>query len=129
MKEKLELEFVLSVSPKLLYQHVSTEEGLSKWFADKISIQNDNLTFVWSKQNYEAKILAQKECKLFKYAWIEDIKNNNNYYVEFSIISNNNDNITTLKIVDFTEPEEKSENIMLWKSNVDQLKRALGING
>ncbi|HNV94892.1 MAG TPA: START-like domain-containing protein [Bacteroidales bacterium] len=129
MKEQYELEFVLPVSPKLLYQLISTEEGLSKWFADRVNIQKDNLTFVWSKENYEAKILAQKECKFFKYAWLEDIESNNNYFVEFSISSNQNDNSTILKITDFTDPHERNENIMLWNSNIDQLKRAMGING
>lgn len=129
MKEPYELEFVLPVSPKLLYQLISTEEGLSKWFADRVNINKENMTFVWSKQNYEAKILAQKDCKLFKYAWIEDIENKNDYFVEFSIASNNNDNTTILRIIDYTDPDEKNENIMLWKSNIDQLKRAMGING
>lgn len=129
MKEKLELEFVLTVSPKLLYQLISTEEGLSKWFADRVNIQKDKLTFIWSKQKYEAKIIAQKDCKFFKYAWLEDVENKNNYYVEFSISTNDNDNITTLKIIDFTDSDEKNENIILWNSNIENLKRALGING
>ncbi|NSW44799.1 MAG: SRPBCC domain-containing protein [Bacteroidales bacterium] len=127
MKELIELEFVLPVSPKLLYQLISTEEGLSKWFADRVIIQNENISFYWSKQRADAKILAQKECKFIKYAWNEDIEEKNNFFFEISIISTN-ENTTTIKITDFSEPDEKNENIMLWNTHIDKLKRAMGIN-
>lgn len=129
MKEQYKLEFVFPVSVKLLYQLVSTEEGLSKWFADRVDIQKEQINFYWSKQIFKAKIIGKKEYKFFRFSWIEDIENNNDYYIEFTVDASNNDNSTILKITDFTESDEKNENILLWNSNVDQLKRAIGING
>ncbi len=129
MKEQYELEFVFPVSAKLLYQLVSTEEGLSKWFADRVDIQKEQINFYWSKQIHEAKILGQKECKFFKFSWSEDIEDSNEYFVEFAVNPSGNDNSTVLKITDFTESDEKNENILLWNTNIDQLKRAMGING
>jgi len=128
MKELIELEYVLPVSPKLLYQLISTEEGLSKWFADRVIIQNENISFYWSKQRLDAKILAKKECKFIKYAWNEDIEEKNNCFFEISIISTSENNTTIIKITDFSEPDEKNENIMLWNTHIDKLKRAMGIN-
>jgi len=127
MKELIELEFVLPVSPKLLYHLISTEEGLSKWFADRVIILNQNISFYWSKQRIDAKILAQKENKFVKYAWLEDIEDKNNCYFEIAIHSTN-ENSTTIKITDFSDPEEKNENIILWNTHIDKLKRAIGIN-
>lgn len=128
MKEQYELEFVLPVSAKLLYKFISTEEGLSKWFADRVNIQKEQINFYWAKQIHKAKILKQKEYKFFKFSWLEDTENGNQYFVEFAISPSENDNSTVLKITDFTESDEKNENILLWNTLIEQLKRALGIN-
>ena len=78
MKEPFEIEVLLQVSPKLLYKFISTEEGLSKWFADKVNIYNDTIEFYWSKTKHEAKIISLKEPKYFKFSWLEDISDANN---------------------------------------------------
>lgn len=127
MKEPFEIEVLLQVSPKLLYKFISTEEGLSKWFADKVNIVNDKIDFYWSKSKHEAKILAQKEAKYFKFSWIEDYNDGNSCFIEFSILPTNQDNVTMLKIKDFSECDEKDANILLWETNIEQLKRSLGI--
>ncbi len=127
MKEPFEIEVLLQVSPKLLYKFISTEEGLTKWFADKVNINKDKIEFFWSKTKHEAIIISQKEPKYFKFCWIEDYNNANNYYVEMNILPTNQDNFTLFKIKDFSEADEKEANILLWETHIEQLKRSLGI--
>ena len=44
-----------------------------------------------------------------------------------NILPTTQDNITLLKIKDFSELEEKEANILLWQTHIEQLKRSLGI--
>ncbi|MCX7862754.1 MAG: START-like domain-containing protein [Bacteroidales bacterium] len=127
MKELFELEIVLQVSPKLLYQFISTEEGLSKWFADKVNITQNKIEFFWAKSRHEGQIIAKKDQKYFKFSWIEDIEENTGCYVELTVIPTEQSNVTLLKIVDFSELDEKEANILLWHTHIEKLKRSLGI--
>ena len=46
--EKLELEFGLKTSSKVLYQMLSTPSGLSRWFANDVNINRDGTySFIW----------------------------------------------------------------------------------
>ncbi len=128
MKIHFEIEVVLPVSQKLLYKFISTEEGLAKWFADKVLINKENnIEFYWSKSKHEASILSQKEPKYFKFSWIEDLEAKNDAYIEFCIIPSSEDNLVTLKITDFSEEEEKDDSLLLWESTIEKLKRSLGV--
>lgn len=127
MKELFELEVLLQVSPKMLYQFISTEEGLSKWFADKVNITNDKIEFFWAKTKHEGQILSKKEFKHFKFSWIEDVEDNSGCYIELCLIPTDQPNLTLLKITDFSELEDRDASILLWQTHIEQLKRSLGL--
>ena len=42
---KFSIEYPINTSVKVLFQRLSTVSGLSEWFADNVSIQNNILTF------------------------------------------------------------------------------------
>ena len=48
-------------------------------------------------------------------------------YFEFRIETSNLTKNVALTIVDFAEPEDKEDSIMLWDSQIDNLKRLMGI--
>jgi len=124
MKEKIEIEVVLQITPKLLYKLLSTEEGLSKWFADKVLIKNNEIEFYWAKDKHEAIIIAQKENKFFKFSWKDDT----DYFVEFSILPTEQNNLSVLKITDFANNEDKETTLLLWNKNIKQLKQSIGLS-
>ncbi|MCX7954608.1 MAG: START-like domain-containing protein [Bacteroidales bacterium] len=123
----MEIEFIIKSSQKLIYNYISTDDGLSKWFADKVSIVGDKIIFEWGKEKQEAKILYSKFPKVFKFAWLEDINSNNKYYVEFNLTYAENIEACVLKITDFIEPGEEEDNELLWEENVNKLKKVLGV--
>ncbi len=127
MKSQYELEYIIPVSPKLLFSHIATEEGLAKWFADKVYIKNKTITFVWSNSQHNAIILGYKDCKYLKFSWQEDIDENNGCFIEFSILSISNGSETLFKITDFSEVSEQEDNVVLWNCNIEQLKRSIGV--
>ncbi len=128
MKIKIELQYVLPVSPKILFMLISTEEGLSKWFADKVNITGKDIIFQWSKDIEKAIILSIKENKYFKFAWEYDVLQNNDYFVEFLLLNTTEQNNVVLQITDFSEEDEIEANTILWNNNINKLKRVLGIN-
>jgi uncharacterized protein YndB with AHSA1/START domain len=126
MRLKLELEYTLNCSPKVLFSRLSTPEGLSEWFADNVNVDGDLFTFYWDNTESKARLSALKENKLVRFEW-DNLDNEDENYFEFRI---NIDEITSdlaLIITDFTESDEKESSIDLWDSQISDLKRLLGI--
>jgi len=126
MKLKFELEYTLNCSQKVLFSRLSTPEGLSEWFADNVNVDGDMFTFIWNNSESRARLSAMKENKLVRFEWDNDDDEEENYF-EFRI---NVDELTgdlALLITDFADAEEKEDSIYLWDSQINDLKRILGI--
>lgn len=126
MRSKFELEYSLNCSPKVLFSRLSTPEGLGEWFADQVFVEGDLFTFHWNSSQSKARLAALKENKLVRFEWI-GIENGGSNFFEFRINIEELTNELALIIVDFAESEEKEDSIYLWDSQINDLKRALGI--
>ena len=50
-KEMINIEYILdNVSQLSLWNQLTTPLGLSAWFADKVSVKNNEYTFKWHKE-------------------------------------------------------------------------------
>jgi uncharacterized protein YndB with AHSA1/START domain len=124
---KYELEYTLNCSPKVLFSRLSTPEGLSEWFADDVTIEGNLFTFHWSKTEFKARLESVKENKLVRFEWTDDEVDKETNYFEFKIIVHDITGDLALIITDFAEPDEKEDAIYLWDSQINDLKRILGI--
>ncbi|MDR0348672.1 MAG: SRPBCC domain-containing protein [Tannerella sp.] len=125
-KEKFHIEYVFDkVSNRSLWNHLTTPTGLSSWFADRVSINNGTYTFSWNKMQEEAEIIAIKPEVSIRYRWMNE--EDDRSYFEFIIHTIELTGSTSLEITDFAEPSEKTDAIALWDSQVEVLKRTLGI--
>lgn len=124
-KEKFHIEYVFDkVSRRSLWNHLTTPPGLSSWFADDVSINQSVYTFKWDRDEQEAEVLAVKPEVSVRYHWVDE---EDDCYFEFKIHTIELTGATALEITDFAEPDEKEDAIGLWDSQVDMLKRTLGI--
>jgi len=126
-KEKFHIEFLMgNASQSSLWRMISQIDGLSEWFADEVSMDDTETiyTFYWGKTNNQAVIENQKPPSSIRYRWIDE---DDNYYFEFILRKLDLSGDMTLEITDFAEPDEKGESIALWESQVDEMKRRLGI--
>ena len=124
-KEKFQLEYIFeNVSKKSLWNHLTTTNGLSAWFADKVEIKDDIYTFYWDKTFEKATLLLAKNGVSARYRWEED---DESVYFEFIIHTLELTGATALEIIDFSEPQEKEDAIDLWETQIEALKRTLGI--
>tara|TARA_Y100000746_G_scaffold160550_1_gene138032 strand:- start:1533 stop:1916 length:384 start_codon:yes stop_codon:yes gene_type:complete len=122
---KFSIEYPINTSVKVLFQRLSTVSGLSEWFADNVNIQNNILTFYWENSSDQATIIKKVKDKLIRFQWIDDHGTDN--YFEFQILVDEITKDIALIIIDFAEDEdEKEESILLWNSQINNLKKLIG---
>jgi uncharacterized protein YndB with AHSA1/START domain len=121
-KIKVQLEFIVNCSPKVLYNRLSTASGLSEWFAEDVRVRGKKYTFIWGKSEETAEMTLLKENKLVRFSWIDEQET----YFEFRILQDELTGDVSLIIVDFAEVDEVDENRELWNSQVSDLKHLLG---
>jgi uncharacterized protein YndB with AHSA1/START domain len=126
MRQKIELEYVLNCSPKAIFSRLSTPEGLSEWFADKVEAKKKLFAFTWDKTELKAKLSAVKENRLVRFEWLE-IEDADTNYFEFQIIVHELTNDFALIITDFADSDERDDAIFLWNTQITELKRILGV--
>jgi len=126
MRSKFELECTLNCSPKVLFSRLSTPEGLSEWFADNVNVDGDLFSFFWDDSESKARLSALKDNKLVRFEWL-NLENEDENYFEFSIHMDELTGDLALIITDFAEADEKKDSINLWNSQIEDLKRLLGI--
>ena len=124
-KEKFHIEYVFDkISKRSLWNHLTTPPGLSSWFAENVIIDGDTYIFTWDKSQEIAQVISMKPEIWIRYKWEDEVEN---VYFEFRIHTIELTGGVALEITDFAEPSEKTDAINLWDSQVDALKRTLGV--
>ena len=122
-KNKIQLEYVINCSPKVLYNRLSTASGLTEWFADDVRVRGKKYTFIWGESEQVAEMTFQKENRLVRFNWLDDDEDN---YFEFRITRDELTGDVSLIITDFVEEGEEDESKGLWDSQIADLKHILG---
>ena len=126
MRSKLELEYTLNTPTRVLFDRLSTPEGLSEWFADNVNIEGNIFTFFWAKTEARARLTYMKENKTVRFEWLDFAESDSNYF-EFRIQTHELTGDTALLITDFSDEDEKQETRELWDTQISHLKKVLGL--
>jgi uncharacterized protein YndB with AHSA1/START domain len=121
-KIRIQLEYVINCSPKVLYNRLSTASGLTEWFAYDVRVKGKKYTFIWDNSEQTAEMTLHKENRLVRFSWIDE----EDTYFEFKITQDELTNDVSLIIVDFADPGEEEETQGLWDTQVSDLKHVLG---
>ena len=121
---KVDIEYVINCSPKILYQLISTPSGLSEWFADDVNIKNDTFTFIWDGSEEQAKLLGKKKGESIKFHWLDH--DDDSTYLEMTIKIDELTKDVALLITDFCDEGEEDETRELWTSQLDELSHRIG---
>lgn len=119
---KVQLEYVINCSPKVLYNRLSSASGLAEWFADDVRVQGKRYTFVWEGSEQTAEMSLRKENRLVRFTWVDE----EDKYFEFKISQDELTGDVALIIVDFSEDDEVEETRELWNTQIADLKHILG---
>jgi len=125
-KEKFHIEYVLNnCSAAVLWDAISSAEGLAKWFADEVSVSGKTYSFSWNKTSADAELVLYRNGQYVRFHWEDDDFEKS--YFEFRISIDILTNDVTLTITDFCEPDEKTDAISLWQKQIEDLKRCIGV--
>lgn len=125
-KVKIELEYPLKTSPKVLENMLCTPGGLSEWFADDVNVKDDVFTFFWDGSEENARIITKKPGSKVRFQWLKDEEEENECFFEMRIDVDSITKDVVLQITDFADSDEKAEVTMLWDQALSDLKRVLG---
>lgn len=119
--KKIELEYILNCSPKVLYNRLSTASGLSEWFADDVIVKGKKYIFVWDKSEQVAELILNRENQLVRFQWEEE-----KTMFEFKISQDELTSDVALIITDYVDEDDAEETKWLWDSQVGKLKQLMG---
>lgn len=123
--QKIELEFIIPSSAGVLFNRLSTASGLAEWFADDVTVDKQGLYhFSWEGSAETAQLVSMKAGEYVRFHW-EHLENDT--YLEFRLKTDPLTFDVALLITDFIEEDEEEESRMLWNSQIEDLKRVLGI--
>jgi uncharacterized protein YndB with AHSA1/START domain len=126
MKTKYELEYMLNTSPSILYNRLSTPEGLSEWFAEDVNLKKGKFTFIWEGMEQAASVLQKKANKMIRFRWDDDDDEDESFF-EFRIRMDELTGDVALLITDFAEEGEKDDAVDLWDTQISELRHAIGL--
>lgn len=125
-KKKIKLELDMKSTPvALLWEYISSAPGLAKWFADDVEVEGKEYTFYWSKLPQTARLTALRQGSHLRLKWEGD--EDPKAYFEMRILVSDFSDHVMLSITDFAEPGEEEEQIELWRSQLDTLRRHIGV--
>lgn len=121
---KIEIEYILNSSPRVLFSRLSTATGLAEWFADDVTINDNIYTFIWEGVEEKAEFIGSKDLSYVRFRWLESEFEDS--YFEFKLVTHDITNEISLVITDFVIEDEQQETIELWETQVGKLKYILG---
>jgi uncharacterized protein YndB with AHSA1/START domain len=122
-KQKFTLEYRVRCSPAILFEFLSTSNGLQEWFADQVDDKESVWLFSWNGTADKAQVVEKDQDKFIKFHWLHSQPDE---YFEFRIEKTEVSNQTILVITDFAEKNEIKDQSQLWDYQVKELFHRLG---
>ena len=123
-KNQFQMEFPIRSSLRILYNQISSPDGLSEWFADNVNLRGKMYTFFWDGDEQEAELLTKKNNQNIKFRWLDEPADTN-FELRIEV-----DEITqdiSLMVTDFAEDEEDEEEVkLLWEKQIEKLRQSIG---
>ncbi len=115
------LEFPIKASPKLIYTLISTAEGLARWFADKVTVDDNHFHFYWEGSEQSAKLIESKEPEMVRFEWTDDF--HEGFILEMKITHEPVSGESALIISDYAESSDMEFTQMWWTTQLGRLQR------
>ena len=129
-KKLFTADYEIHASVKMLYPYIQTASGLSEWFADNVTINNNDksFTFFWDNEQHRARLAAFRTNHFVRFEFLPEGKDEENdpSYFELRLEFNELTQSTYLKIIDYSDFDDIRELNILWDGLVEQLKTIVG---
>lgn len=123
-------EFEFKASRKMLFPYINTPSGLSQWFADDVTINEDKVyTFSWDEEQMQARVAAQRLNKFVKFEFIdgaEEASATAYPTIEIRLEENELTNTVYLSVNDSVTADDEEEFRAIWNQMTDSLREIVG---
>lgn len=119
--KKFSMEYGFKTTPKLLYTAIATPEGLSRWFADLVDVDNDIFHFKWEGSAQRARLVDYKENAFIRLLWLDDPEQE--HYLHMEIVSDPMSSGVALIVTDHAEDSDIDFSQRVWDAQVKRLQR------
>ena len=117
------LEFLFKASPAIMYKFLTTPDCLTRWFCDKVDINNDIYTFTWDGADEEAELVDDFEEEYLRFTW-DDAEEGE--HLEFKMYKSEVTNSNVLEVSDYCDDDEIDGMKQLWESQIERLRQEMG---
>jgi uncharacterized protein YndB with AHSA1/START domain len=129
-KGKIVIEHEINASKKMLFPYLNTASGLSQWFADDVTVNEDNVyTFKWDTEVHKAKIASHRTNSYVKFEFLENNvkdKSEDPWSIEFRLEENELTQSVFIKVIEYTEMDDEEEQNEIWENLFHNLKETVG---
>ena len=124
-KVKFNIEYQLkSASINILWNAVANPLGLAEWFADGVTVKDNEYVFSWDKHEQTAYLLETKPNVSISFQWEEDKGTDCYFKLKIRVLEVTGD--LALIVTDFAEPNETADLKLLWDQQIETLLRKIG---
>lgn len=125
IRTKFEMEFLFETTISKLYEYISTDYGLAKWFANKVEVQENENIFRWEWDDIivHTTLIKKVKNKSMRFRIIEN--ENEEEYFELLIDKNAITDDIALVITDFANADEVDDYKLLWTGQAKELSYLL----
>lgn len=126
MKKELRQEYIFKKVPtNLLWNSISTTNGLAEWFADDVVVNDDVYSFKWDEEIQKAVLKQSRNGVYVRFHWKDD--DDAKSFFEMRITTDELTRDVILTIVDMVNEEDYDETLELWNLQVDILKEKYAV--
>ncbi len=125
-------DFEINASKKMLYPYLNTASGLSQWFAEDVTVNEDKVyNFIWDDEDHRAKMISYRTNHYVKFQFLPEGEHDSDTeedpaYFELRLELNELTQSVFIKITDYSVNDDQEELMDLWESMVDALKETVG---
>ena len=123
-------DYEIHASIKMLYPYIQTASGLSEWFADDVTINNEDkcFTFFWDSEAHKAKMVAYRTNHFVRFEFLPENKEDEKdpSYFELRLEFNDLTQSVYIKIFDYSDFDDLKELKDLWESLIEALRKTVG---
>jgi hypothetical protein len=130
-KTKITISYELqSKSENIIWPLISTSDGMKKWIADEVELEDNKFSFTWgdpmkAHEKRHADIIALTKGKAIRMRWCDE--EDPAYFWEISMVRNEITGTYHLEITDYAEVGDEEYIESLWNHNYKRLHASTGL--
>ena len=123
-------DYEIHASLKMLYPYIGSASGLSEWFADNVTINNQEkyYTFFWDNEEHKARLVAHRTNHYARFEFLPESEEDERdpSYFELRLELNEVTQSVFLKVTDYSDFDDMGELNDLWDGLVETLRKTVG---